>query len=441
MTEPEVQDNLLPSIGAIYLLSKKELIERMSKLNINTEGTVNVLRSKFSTYMKEARLRKSAENLFEDLEKVLETKGDEEEKRSSPESENDGSKCVVANPGAATSASTSTHTLPAHPPINEFDSLTREPGVRDWYYPVPNYAPPMFSANAATFTQPPADVERLRGKAPHMFFSRPTVCREVDVMNTVRKWGLRYDGSGSAREFIERLIELNESYKIRNNEILKALSEIFKGPALEWFRINRTAFVSWDEFQKAFLTYFLPTRFINKLEDEIARKSQGPREKAKDFIRSYQYLVHQHPNMRLKDHVDKIYDRLRPEYHLYIRRKDFETLEELSGLAEEYEYIRNENKLNNPAKAPEKPIVASRNFRETASSPDQYDRRTHCWNCKQRGHSKTNCRRPFRMFCSYCGEDGRLSKDCSCHQQNPQASIMEKNPADCHGAYSDRGTN
>uniref|UniRef100_A0A034VZX5 Gag-Pol polyprotein n=1 Tax=Bactrocera dorsalis TaxID=27457 RepID=A0A034VZX5_BACDO len=37
-----------------------------------------------------------------------------------------------------------------------------------------------------------------------------------------------------------------------------------------------------------------------------------------------------------------------------------------------------------------------------------------CWRCKQPGHRRHQCRNQQRIFCSRCGRDGFMSRDCNC---------------------------
>ncbi|XP_055837929.1 uncharacterized protein LOC129906276 [Episyrphus balteatus] len=520
MSEEGDSFDIFTSIGAIYLLNKEELKQRMAQLGLSTEGTVAALRASFSAHIKEARVRKSMQNLCEEMERlVAEREYHEDAPPTIPVSSKDSfeiESVTVYPSGSNTNGKIQQpeyteyqyrvpelqkHQKPIYTPatyaaINDLEKMTRHPDYRDWYYPsnlprpavttitsaahtaitefeqmtkLPEYRPLYYPDEDTQNTGPKTTMSYVpcslpgqhktanripnvetpttsvaaqlpshnpRANYPRTILPEGWSCdripmnREAEVLNVVRKWGLRFDGSGSALEFIKRIEELTESYRIQSGDMSRAIPEIFRGTALEWYRINRGGFRSWEDFHQAFLGHFLPIRFVHKLEDEISRKRQGPREKAKDFIRATQYLIHQHPTMRITDNIDRIYDRLRPEYHLYIRRKDFKTLEELTGLAEEFEFIQNESRNQTPATVPAK--TNPRNpFRNTSEQFDRrpvevYDRKTHCWKCKQRGHSQANCLRPFRKFCSFCGKDGILTRDCSCHTQD--AAILSDLP-------------
>lgn len=72
-----------------------------------------------------------------------------------------------------------------------------------------------------------------------------TLSNEAEIMNTVRKWGLNFNGSGNPMEFLKRLSELTECYHISPLDVIRALLEIFRGTELEWLRIRRSSFTSW----------------------------------------------------------------------------------------------------------------------------------------------------------------------------------------------------
>jgi len=48
----------------------------------------------------------------------------------------------------------------------------------------------------------------------------------------------------------------------------------------------------------------------------------------------------------------------------------------------------------------------------TATAATTYNRYECCWKCKQRGHTRFNCQRAPRKFCSQCGKDGVYTRDC-----------------------------
>ncbi|XP_017487598.1 PREDICTED: uncharacterized protein LOC108375949 [Rhagoletis zephyria] len=228
----------------------------------------------------------------------------------------------------------------------------------------------------------------------------------AEVMSTVRHWDVHYSGGDTLPDFLERIEEL-ECYQITPDQLLPTLSEILRGKALQWFRVRRPHITTWAVFCTEVERFFLPRRHVSQLEDAIRQRKQLNRGKAKDYILTLQTLIRQHPTMCNEDHLERIYEGLRVEYRLFIKRSEFQTIEELIELTDEYELLKSEE---------------ARQTRQAAhclSTPDErYDGKNTCWRCKKRGHHRFQCR---------CGRDGTLSRNCLCRKEK---TATLKSPAD-----------
>jgi len=101
--------------------------------------------------------------------------------------------------------------------------------------------------------------------------------------------------------------------------------------------------------------------------------------------------------------IEQLYDNMNPEHKLYIRLDDITDLEELSARAAEYELIEKQRRERTSERTPTTgPSV-------TAAV---YNREECCWRCKQLGHTRLDCKRPPKKFCSCCGKDGVFTRDC-----------------------------
>jgi len=117
------------------------------------------------------------------------------------------------------------------------------------------------------------------------------------------------------------------------------------------------------------------------------------------------------------------------EYKLYVRLDDISSLSELSARAAEYEAIEKQRReLRNEKKTATEPAVAAAT----------YCREECCWKCKQRGHTRFDCKRPPKKFCSRCGKDGVLTKDCHPFMENTTGAgrrrctpVPDKIPVNC----------
>ncbi|KMQ83140.1 hypothetical protein RF55_20807 [Lasius niger] len=102
------------------------------------------------------------------------------------------------------------------------------------------------------------------------------------------------------------------------------------------------------------------------------------------------------------EQVDRLYENMSPEYKFYVRYDDATSVTEQARAAD-YEEIEAQRREHAKAarKAEDKPTVAA-----------AYKKEECCWRCKQRGHTRFNCKKPPRKFCSQCGRDGVLTKQC-----------------------------
>ncbi|KAI8116735.1 hypothetical protein CVS40_11228 [Lucilia cuprina] len=231
-------------------------------------------------------------------------------------------------------------------------------------------------------------------------------------MSTIRRWDLTYDGDEHLMEFIERLEELAECYNFTRSRLLFELLEILKGRALQWYRLKRNEIDSWAIFKDQAIRFFLPKRHLSHLEEAIYLRKQGSREKAKDYIMTLQTWIRQHPELRMLNHTDRIYDGLRCEYKLYVRRTDFKTIDELMELTDKYELLRREiSKQSKPQPS---------HYMGPTSVAAPYEQHNTCFRCKQQGHFRSQCTNSCRLFCSRCGKDGVFSLYCPCGLANQE---------------------
>ncbi|XP_032682493.1 uncharacterized protein K02A2.6-like [Odontomachus brunneus] len=183
------------------------------------------------------------------------------------------------------------------------------------------------------------------------------------VMSQIRKWDCHFDGR-DPHSFLERVKELSQVYGYTGEYLLRGLPEMLRGEALTWFRNGRENWHSWEEFRSDFEAEYIP------------RKSQ----------------------------LDLLYENMLPEMKRFIRPDEVDSLGELRTRVTEVEQIeqqireRNQRKPENQNLQPKIPPAAT--------AP--YNKDECCWRCKQKGHSRFNCKRPPRKFCSQCGKDDAI---------------------------------
>jgi hypothetical protein len=239
---------------------------------------------------------------------------------------------------------------------------------------------------------------------------------QPELLNQVRKWNTHFDKKHSdAIEFLERIDELSLAYEIDKQDLLRALPELLGDHALLWYRNNNKNWKSWTDFSEDFKKAFYPRGYLLQLEEEIRNRKQRQNEPVDRYITEIQTLIRREGSFSKNQELERIYKNLLPEYKLYARRRDFGNLAELQDLAQEYEALEDEKTRANQ--------ICRGNWRRTDQA--EYDAKTACFRCKMPGHSRKNCKNPWKKFCSRCGREGVYSSDCCFRRQGNELQTGE----------------
>lgn len=227
--------------------------------------------------------------------------------------------------------------------------------------------------------------------------------REIEPANTqmleqLRKWGRPFDGRDPIA-FLERIDDLRADYEYSGEQLLKGLSELLRGDAVAWARNNREDW-TWGDFCNAIRRRYLPPRYSEDLQQQIAERKQRETEKFAPYADEMMTLIRRAGGFSREQRLSRIYANMRPEYKRYVKRRDVHDLNELFDDAAEFERIEQEQPSRRPYSA------------ATSTVTTAYNREECCWRCKQRGHTRFQCKQAPRRFCSQCGKDGVLTSNC-----------------------------
>lgn len=236
----------------------------------------------------------------------------------------------------------------------------------------------------------------------------------VKVMNQIRKWGCHFDGRDPI-SFIERVKDLQTAYGYTDAHLLKGLPEMLRGDAVLWHRNNRDDWRDWEDFIRALRTQYLPRRYQATLRREVADRRQKPGELFAKYATDLLTLMRRAGGFIRDEQIERLYDNMHPEYKIYVRYDEATSVAELQSRAAEYEEIEQQRREIRKADRPDttKATVAA-----------AYNRGECYWQCKQRGHTRFNCKRPPRKFCFQCGHDEVLTKE-----YHPSAENAERTEA------------
>jgi len=357
-----------PRVGWIYSLPKVNLVEEMSKYGLSTKGKVEDLRKVFIPFYRDLILKRNSNS-----DRGL---GDSS-LGASKHSERTDSERFSADERSAPSIEASwLREMLELPPGADITSMKRALAslVQGSRVLARSGLPVNDSTNRATdfhmgnseFSRPENHrLENHSSYEPRTDFSNRSEHNSTStICNIVRKWGLRFDGLRDPISFLERLEELMESYSLDRTEILRALPELFTGQALLWQRNNRSGWSTYNDFRRDFEVQFWPPGYQRKLDDELRRRTQGEKESFKDFVIALTTLIRRRGGFTEEEKVDLLYNNMRPDYKLTVRRGEVRSVAELIRSSEHYEsYLREKANYLPP------PNVAQALIAETAYNP------------------------------------------------------------------------
>lgn len=240
--------------------------------------------------------------------------------------------------------------------------------------------------------QPPIDT--IAGSSSTL---ESTQMDQAEIMNQIQKWGYPFDGKNPDPEnFLERMEELRHIYNISDRLLLLGLPLLLRDDSLAWYRNNRGTWTDWAGFCRDFRTHFLPWGYARQLRRTIQDRQQKPNEPFSKYATELLTLMRR-AKYSHQEQIEQLYESwLQAVYSL---GKFYQP--ELTIRATKYEEIqRRKREWQQGAKQTAEAMSAS------------YSREDCCWRCKQRGHTRDNCRQPFKKFCSRCCKAGVFTRDC-----------------------------
>lgn len=251
------------------------------------------------------------------------------------------------------------------------------------------------------------------------------------------KWNISFDGQGDPINFLEEVEELRHMHGLTEDELLPGMTVLLRGSALLWFRNNRLNWSNWYEFEQEFKEFYLPADYLIRLEEQVSRRVQKPREPGANFIIALQTLMRRIPLMTPQKQLYLLHRNLLPEYRRFVTRNSFSTVGQLLQRVKEYEELKTDEatysgvvKNSAVVQTVTKPAQTDTRSIQTIARPAQdlpQRRRTPeprtnptalqnilCFRCGETGHYRGDCQNQARLFCSRCLKPGIQSRHCDC---------------------------
>lgn len=234
------------------------------------------------------------------------------------------------------------------------------------------------------------------------------------VIDQIRKWNCHFEGK-DLYSFLERIEELRLSYGFSEAQVLKGFPELLRGDALLWYRNEARELESWEEMLQALKDFYLSPDERRNLNIQIRERLQGPNEPFKKFVTALSTLMRRHGKIDKEEQLDNVYYNMRPELKLYVSRRSVNSIADLTQSVEQIEKTLKALKVEGN----KTDVSGANNNVNIVNNNAPYDRSKSCWKCKQRGHSRADCKNKWRKFCSFCGKDNVLTRECDCHPSVP----------------------
>lgn len=278
----------------------------------------------------------------------------------------------------------------------------------------------------------------------------------LKIFKSVSQWNLKFDGSNSINNFLAGVEELRVACGITKLQLRGAAVVLFTGVALDWFRANVQPSHTWDALVEMLRISFLPGEYDEDVWSDIRSRTQGLHERATTFVAVMQNLFHKLSEVPGEQTRLRIIRRnLLPYIQSQLALTDYETIAELTvacqrvedaqariarfkppptnpALVMERELMYNPRQhrhqvttIDAPRSTDPSPTPLQGNSNQASSSNQPVTRGVQtltCWNCRQRGHLRRDCRQPRARYCFGCGHPDVTRATCPrCQGNGPVA--------------------
>lgn len=319
------------------------------------------------------------------------------------------------------------------------------------------------SSNPAAITNHPSQRVSFPGLPGNLnreigFSNRSGVNHDdrLKIFKSVSQWNLKFDGSNSINNFLAGVEELRVACGISKWQLRGAAVVLFTGVALDWFRANVQPSHTWEALVEMLRIAFLPGEYDEDVWADIRSRTQGLHERATTFVAVMQNLFHKLSEVPGEQTRLRIIRRnLLPYIQSQLALTDCDTIAELTvacqrvedaqariarfkppptnpALVMERELMYNPRQhrhqvttIDTPRSTDPGPTPLLGNLNQASSSTQPVTRGVQtltCWNCRQRGHLRRDCRQPRARYCFGCGHPDVTRATCPrCQGNGPVA--------------------
>lgn len=293
----------------------------------------------------------------------------------------------------------------------------------------------------------------------------------------VHKWPFKFTGDKKEHQlerkdltaFFKKVNIFSRSENISLDEVHQRIIHLLDGPALAWYSTYGDRFRNWEEIKSGLKSHFETNLTKFQKSQMLGRRTQRANESCMDYISAMCQLFEE---LDMNDEVEKvaiIQNGLRENFRWISHAQSWPTVAALDHQLRQIElsndlrrftpvhshtFASEVKEVDSTEQTDERPLI---DFEDSETAPlecmavgnpryknlqrksddaskvetkseakskrddDLKQRMTNwtCFNCGDRGHGFTYCRKPInRVFCFKCGQEGVFAPDCKCQTKN-----------------------
>lgn len=276
----------------------------------------------------------------------------------------------------------------------------------------------------------------------------------------IYKWNISFsgtEGSLDAIAFLERVHELRIARGVNHDQLFNGAVDLFKEPALSWYRSIRHDVFSWFDLESRIKETFISPNHDEDVIDQIKSRKQGETETLTAFISvlrmKFSRLL---KPWSVEDQINLVRRNLKPDISQQLALMSIKSYEELESycrllaknsprlsvtkVERPRRILREVNPVQSSPVSQALPRASINNDSDLPATPIRtaVDRDSpnsiKCWNCSGSGHLAISCPKPRHLFCYGCGASGKTRYTCGdcntarssvTHQENQSRGSTE----------------
>ncbi|XP_064214884.1 uncharacterized protein LOC135267096 [Tribolium castaneum] len=250
----------------------------------------------------------------------------------------------------------------------------------------------------------------------------------------VYKWGITFTGEKdglSVNAFIERVEEYRVARSCTEAQLTDSIIDLLGGSALIWYRSVRAEISTWTDFVQRLRAEFLPFDYETDLWGEIRSRVQSSSERVGNYFACMVNLFNRLPTKPTEEEKLKVLRRnISPYYIRGLGLSDVTSVQHLLELCKKLEVSKQYASVTRPAINQVnllEPDLAGPGTSEPDIKLEPIE--SVCWNCNERGHYFSGCKKPRRQrFCYRCGKKDVVKSQCSCSSGNADGDRGKAGP-------------